>query len=129
MLPTCNPYGLLIKSAHKIAAKVPTRTILSSTRRFMSDLRVDLIAPNGVKYSQPTGLFINNEWVRSSDGGKIASINPTYVLSRDSNSDIWVPAGAKKADCPNILSNFFTANSIIGMRQELLQFMQRQRMM
>ncbi|PVH85594.1 putative aldehyde dehydrogenase [Cadophora sp. DSE1049] len=43
----------------------------------MSDLTVELIAPNGRKYTQPTGLFINNEWVKSSDGKKIVSINPT----------------------------------------------------
>ncbi|KAJ0387475.1 hypothetical protein COL922a_002299 [Colletotrichum nupharicola] len=38
---------------------------------------VKLTAPNGRTYLQPTGLFINNQWVESSDGGKIASINPT----------------------------------------------------
>lgn len=43
----------------------------------MADLQVQLTAPNGRTYLQPTGLFINNEWVPSSDGKKIASINPT----------------------------------------------------
>ncbi|KAK5163148.1 mitochondrial aldehyde dehydrogenase [Saxophila tyrrhenica] len=43
----------------------------------MSSLTVELTAPNGVKYTQPTGLFINNEWVASSKGNKITSINPT----------------------------------------------------
>jgi aldehyde dehydrogenase (NAD(P)+) len=43
----------------------------------MSDLAVELTAPNGRKYSQPIGLFINNEWVASSKGNKITSINPT----------------------------------------------------
>ena len=43
----------------------------------MSDLAVTLTAPNGRTYSQPIGLFINNKWVKSSDGGKFASINPT----------------------------------------------------
>ena len=43
----------------------------------MSDLTVELTAPNGIKYTQPTGLFINNEWVASSKGNKITSINPT----------------------------------------------------
>ncbi|CAK7564012.1 MAG: mitochondrial aldehyde dehydrogenase [Sporothrix epigloea] len=43
----------------------------------MADLAVQLSAPNGVSYSQPIGLFINNEWVKSSDGGKLTSINPT----------------------------------------------------
>ena len=45
----------------------------------MSDLEIELTAPNGVKYKQPTGLFINNEWVRAKKGEKITSINPTYV--------------------------------------------------
>ncbi|PQE08401.1 aldehyde dehydrogenase protein [Rutstroemia sp. NJR-2017a BBW] len=43
----------------------------------MSDLTVELTAPNGKKYTQPTGLFINNEWVKSSTGQKITSINPS----------------------------------------------------
>ncbi|TVY86536.1 Aldehyde dehydrogenase [Lachnellula willkommii] len=43
----------------------------------MSDLLIELTAPNGKKYSQPTGLFINNEWVKGSSGEKITSINPT----------------------------------------------------
>ncbi|KAL9013818.1 MAG: hypothetical protein Q9173_001511 [Seirophora scorigena] len=41
------------------------------------DLSVELTAPNGRKYIQPTGLFINNEFVKSSSGEKITSINPT----------------------------------------------------
>lgn len=40
---------------------------------------VDLQAPNGVKYSQPTGLFIDNEFVASANGGTITSIDPAYV--------------------------------------------------
>ena len=43
----------------------------------MSDLEVHLTAPNGVKYTQPTGLFINNEWIKSRKEEKITSINPT----------------------------------------------------
>ncbi|OCL00795.1 aldehyde dehydrogenase-like protein [Cenococcum geophilum 1.58] len=43
----------------------------------MSDLSVELTAPNGVKYTQPTGLFINNEWVKSRSREKITTINPT----------------------------------------------------
>lgn len=43
----------------------------------MSDLAVELTAPNGVKYTQPIGLFIDNEWVKSTSGEKITSINPT----------------------------------------------------
>jgi len=43
-----------------------------------SDLFLDLTAPNGLKYKQPIGLFINNEFVKSTSTEKIASINPTY---------------------------------------------------
>lgn len=43
----------------------------------MSSLSIDLTAPNGVKYTQPTGLFINNEWVKSSKGNTVTSINPS----------------------------------------------------
>jgi hypothetical protein len=53
------------------------RRPFSSTAYGMSDLSVELTAPNGKKYTQPTGLFINNEWVKSSNGQKITSINPT----------------------------------------------------
>ena len=43
----------------------------------MSDLSIELTAPNGTKYTQPIGLFINNEWQPSSKGNNITSINPT----------------------------------------------------
>ena len=43
----------------------------------MSDIAVQLTAPNGRKYSQPIGLFINNEFVPSKSGEKFASINPS----------------------------------------------------
>ncbi|KAF4954344.1 hypothetical protein FSARC_12157 [Fusarium sarcochroum] len=42
----------------------------------MASLRADLQAPNGVKYTQPTGLFINNEFVSSTGGKKLISIDP-----------------------------------------------------
>ena len=45
----------------------------------MSNLKVDLTAPNGKKFTLPTGLFINNEFVKSSQNLKITSINPTLV--------------------------------------------------
>jgi aldehyde dehydrogenase (NAD(P)+) len=41
----------------------------------MSDLSVEITAPNGLKYTQPTGLFINNEFVEG-NGGTITSIDP-----------------------------------------------------
>lgn len=42
----------------------------------MSNLVQEVTAPNGVTYEQPLGLFINNQWVASSNGQKIAAINP-----------------------------------------------------
>lgn len=44
----------------------------------MSTPVADLIAPNGTKIALPTGLFINNEFVKSSSGAKITAINPRY---------------------------------------------------
>ncbi|KAI9371971.1 aldehyde dehydrogenase domain-containing protein [Aspergillus egyptiacus] len=43
----------------------------------MSDLNVQLTAPNGRKYEQPIGLFINNEFVPAKSGSKFATINPS----------------------------------------------------
>lgn len=43
----------------------------------MSNLSVPLKTPNGHRYNQPTGLFINNEFVKSSTGQKITSISPS----------------------------------------------------
>ncbi|KAH8429020.1 mitochondrial aldehyde dehydrogenase [Aspergillus melleus] len=40
-------------------------------------LSVDLTAPNGRQYTQPTGLFIDNEFVKSVSGAEITSINPS----------------------------------------------------
>ncbi|KIW12428.1 hypothetical protein PV08_09705 [Exophiala spinifera] len=43
----------------------------------MSDLKVELTAPNGRKITLPTGLFINNEFVKATSNQKVTSINPT----------------------------------------------------
>ncbi|KAL2752861.1 hypothetical protein ACRALDRAFT_1036467 [Sodiomyces alcalophilus JCM 7366] len=40
-------------------------------------MEVQLTAPNGVKWTQPLGLFINNEFVESSNGQKLTTTNPT----------------------------------------------------
>ncbi|KAM0279918.1 hypothetical protein ACHAQH_004359 [Verticillium albo-atrum] len=37
---------------------------------------VELTAPNGIKWTQPQGLFINNEFVKSSSDQHITTINP-----------------------------------------------------
>ncbi|KAH8176331.1 aldehyde dehydrogenase family protein [Sarocladium implicatum] len=41
-----------------------------------SPLRVSLTAPNGRSWEQPIGLFINNEFVESTGGEKITTVNP-----------------------------------------------------
>ncbi|QKX61851.1 uncharacterized protein TRUGW13939_09007 [Talaromyces rugulosus] len=41
----------------------------------MADLSIALTAPNGQQYTQPTGLFINNEFVKG-NGGTIVSVDP-----------------------------------------------------
>lgn len=51
----------------------------SSSSMSAPGLSVELTAPNGRKYTQPQGLFINNEFVPAKSGEKIVSINPTYV--------------------------------------------------
>ncbi|KAK3067823.1 aldehyde dehydrogenase (NAD(P)(+)) ald5 [Teratosphaeriaceae sp. CCFEE 6253] len=43
----------------------------------MSDLSVQLETPTTGKYEQPTGLFINNEFVKGVDGKTFEVINPT----------------------------------------------------
>lgn len=48
----------------------------------MSQLSVELTAPNGRTWSQPTGLFINNEFVASQKGNELTTIDPAYVHSR-----------------------------------------------
>ncbi|KAM7192524.1 Aldehyde dehydrogenase domain containing protein [Rhypophila sp. PSN 637] len=40
-------------------------------------MEVELTAPNGKTWKQPLGLFINNEFVKSSNEQTITSINPT----------------------------------------------------
>jgi aldehyde dehydrogenase (NAD(P)+) len=42
----------------------------------MSGLTVSIEAPNGVKVDLPTGLFINNEFVKGSAGEKLTSSDP-----------------------------------------------------
>ncbi|KAF9891325.1 hypothetical protein FE257_004180 [Aspergillus nanangensis] len=42
----------------------------------MGDLSIELTAPNGVKYTQPIGLFIDNEWVESKKGQLVITVDP-----------------------------------------------------
>ncbi|TVY70437.1 Aldehyde dehydrogenase [Fusarium oxysporum f. sp. cubense] len=42
-----------------------------------SQLFKELTTPNGIKYQQPLGLFIDNKWVASKENDDIITINPT----------------------------------------------------
>lgn len=68
----------LTHSPCRLSIPTLSRLITTTQRSFstMSDLFVNLEAPNGVKYKQPTGLFINNEFVPGSSTQKITSIDP-----------------------------------------------------
>ncbi|KAI4135329.1 MAG: hypothetical protein LQ347_000748 [Umbilicaria vellea] len=68
-----------LSSLCTFTSQVPAFRLFNTSTHNMSDLAVELTAPNGRKYSQPTGLFINNEWVKAKSGEKITSINPTQV--------------------------------------------------
>jgi hypothetical protein len=57
---------------------------------------LDLQAPNGLKYSQPTGLFINNEFVDALSGQTITSVDPAYVYR--------APAALQLERLPNLLT-------------------------
>lgn len=53
------------------------RAALSSYTKPPAAMEVELTAPNGKKWSQPLGLLINGEFVKSSNEQKITSINPS----------------------------------------------------
>jgi len=80
-LVTATSRSFTLRSRISITSITGIRTF-STIRSKMSDLVVELTAPNGRKYKQPVGIFINNEFVKSKSGEKITSINPTQVASR-----------------------------------------------
>ena len=43
----------------------------------MASTETELRAPNGTRWAQPLGLFIDNKFVPSSNGQTLATINPT----------------------------------------------------
>ncbi len=40
-------------------------------------LATKLKAPNGRSFTLPTGLFINNEFVKAASGKRLSSVSPT----------------------------------------------------
>ncbi|EGP84573.1 unnamed protein product [Zymoseptoria tritici ST99CH_1A5] len=72
----------------------------------MSDLSVEIETPTG-KYTQPTGLFINNEWVKGVDGRTFETINPateevitSVHEASEKDVDIAVAAARKAFEGP-----------------------------
>lgn len=51
------------------------RQLSHSTTALGLKMNIQLSAPNGKKWIQPTGLFINNEFVKSSNGQKLTTVN------------------------------------------------------
>jgi hypothetical protein len=69
-----------LRSTHSVTSfSIVQQRCFLSTPYKMSDLAIDLTAPNGKKFALPTGIFINNEFVKSKSGEKITSINPTLA--------------------------------------------------
>ncbi|KAI5305517.1 mRNA-capping enzyme subunit beta [Ascosphaera pollenicola] len=73
-----------------------------------TDLFVEVSAPNGKTYIQPRGLFINNEWVKSSTEATISSINPsdeseiaTVYAASEQDVDTAVKAARKALKDPS----------------------------
>jgi len=64
---------------------------------------IELSTPSSGKYQQPTGLFINNEWVKGVDGKTFETINPTTEevicsVSEATEKDVDIAvAAARKA--------------------------------
>ncbi|KAG7195887.1 uncharacterized protein KQ657_002272 [Scheffersomyces spartinae] len=65
-------------------------------------LEVDVTLPDGTKVQQPTGLFINNEFVKSKSGATLDSINPStgevnsaVYAAEEEDIDIAVAAARK----------------------------------
>ncbi|TKA50318.1 Aldehyde dehydrogenase [Friedmanniomyces simplex] len=73
----------------------------------MSGLFVELKTPHSGKYMQPTGLFINNEFVKGVDGKTLEVINPSTEKvitsvheATEKDVDIAVSAARKAFDGP-----------------------------
>ncbi|KAF5234316.1 hypothetical protein FAUST_7701 [Fusarium austroamericanum] len=70
-------------------------------------LEVQLTAPNGRQYTQPTGLFINNEFVKAKSGKTIVAIDPAtektiteVQAAGEEDIDIAVKAARKAFENP-----------------------------
>lgn len=67
------------KVSSTLTSSIGPRRPFHSSPFVMSDISVQLTAPNGRSYAQPIGLFINNEFVAAKSGEKFTTVNPAYV--------------------------------------------------
>ncbi|KAJ5795384.1 uncharacterized protein N7518_003924 [Penicillium psychrosexuale] len=98
----------LYKGPSTLTSFIAPRRSFHSSPFVMSELSVYLTAPNGRKYNQPIGLFINNEFVASKSGEKLASVNPSdeseitsVYAGGEEDVDIAVQAARKALKDPS----------------------------
>ena len=71
--------SLLLVGARPLAActrAALTRGFSGTSMLLASALETELTAPNGTRWTQPLGLFIDNEFVTSPGEGEITTVNP-----------------------------------------------------
>ncbi|KIW50896.1 hypothetical protein PV05_09674 [Exophiala xenobiotica] len=76
------PFFLSVRAVRLTSSAYPFSRLRSFSSKQtllfnMADLKVELTAPNGKKITLPTGLFIDNEFVKATSGQKLTSINPS----------------------------------------------------
>lgn len=73
----CTPVAKLMKPAPNVVYRLSyTRQFGHSQLLSSPHLETELSAPNGTRWTQPLGLFINNQFSESIRGDKIATTNP-----------------------------------------------------
>merc|ERR1711939_912635 len=69
------------------------------TESLIMPLSVQLETPHSGKYEQPTGLFINNEFVKGAEGKTFEVITPVHEAT-EKDIDIAVAAARKAFEGP-----------------------------
>lgn len=89
----------MLRASHKSLFRLVS---IASRHYSLLPLLVPITLPNGIKYEQPTGLFIDNEFVPSRQGKTFEVLNPsteeeiTHVYeAREDDVDIAVKAANK----------------------------------
>ncbi|KAJ5979047.1 hypothetical protein N7501_002389 [Penicillium viridicatum] len=98
----------LYKVSSTLTSSISPRRPFHSSPFVMSDISVQLTAPNGRSYTQPIGLFINNEFVAAKSGEKFATVNPaneteitSVYAAGEEDIDIAVKAARKALKDPS----------------------------